>query len=142
MSEANIQREIMLRLSRLGCRLFRVNVGQAWTGNSITKATKKDQHFVLQPGDIVIRKAHPLKTGVPKGYSDLTGWTPLEITADLIGQKVLVFTAIEVKSPNGKPTAEQLNFVNVVESSGGYAGIARGIPDAEKIVHMIDLDQD
>lgn len=50
--------------------------------------------------------------GLCVGSSDLIGWTP-------DGR----FAAIEVKSPTGKPSQAQLNFIEQVKKSGGFACI-------------------
>ena len=59
-------------------------------------------------------------------------------SADLIGfvtvSGIAVFVAIEVKTRTGQPTVEQINFINAVLKSGGRAGIARSVEDAEKII--------
>jgi hypothetical protein len=80
--------------------------------------------------------------GLCKGSSDLIGWTEIEITPAMVGKKVAVFTAIEVKQFGWKPSGQkqkehferQLNFINQVKQSGGYAGVAYSIDDALKTV--------
>lgn len=57
------------------------------------------------------------------GGSDIIGWT-----------KDGIFAAIEVKTPTGKPSAEQEAFIRSVKASGGKAGIARSVGDAEAIL--------
>lgn len=102
MSEGDIQRLIMLRLTRFG-RIFRNNVGMAYT-----------------------KKGRPVRFGLCKGSSDLIGWTSVN--------GVAVFTAVEVKRPKGKPTPDQLRFIEMVRSAGGIAGIAHSENEAEQIV--------
>ncbi len=76
----------------------------------------------------------PIRYGVCNpGGSDLIGWTPVQITPDMVGKTVAVFTAVEVKTPNGKPTEHQLNFITQVLRAGGFAGIARSPGDAVAI---------
>lgn len=115
----------MLAASKLGCRIFRVNVGRAWTGNDITKH---------RDGSITINDPRPFKTGVPKGFSDLVGFQDVTITPDMIGQKVAVFVALETKTKTGRATKEQVNFLNVVAGAGGKAGIVRSDEDVEEIL--------
>lgn len=57
------------------------------------------------------------------GGSDLIGWT-----------RDGKFLAVETKSPTGKATAEQINFIEKVNSSGGVAGIARSVEDALRLI--------
>jgi hypothetical protein len=80
-------------------RLLRNNVG----------ATKVGNRFI--------------KYGLGKGSSDLIGWTTVEITPDMVGQKVAVFTAVELKTVNDRSSPEQRNFVQRVHDAGGLAGI-------------------
>lgn len=61
--------------------------------------------------------------GLCKGSSDLIGWTEVEITADMVGQKLAVFTAIEVKKKGKKPTAQQVQFIKIVNAAGGIAKV-------------------
>ena len=110
MSEQQIQQRIRLALSRGPTRLWRNNTG-----------CLKDQ------------QGRPVRFGLCPGSSDLIGYTTVEITPDMVGQRVAVFTAIEVKSATGRPTAQQLVFIEHVRQAGGRAGIARSIKDAERI---------
>lgn len=131
MTESNILKTIFIRLSAIGCRLFRVNVGRAWVGDDAIKVTAINAGRVrLQPGDVVLRNGRRLNTGVPNGYSDATGWTPVVIA----GRQVAVFTAIEAKSAKGRATEEQLNFLQSVHNAGGISGIARSEDEAAKII--------
>ena len=108
MSEAAIQQQIRLALSRAGSVMHRNNIG----------AYRDDQGRVIRYG-----------VGNPGG-SDLIGWTPVLITHDMVGGILGVFTAIEVKAPRGRPTEAQLNFLRQVQLGGGIAGIARSTQDA------------
>ena len=77
----------------------------------------------------------PIKFGVGNpGGSDLIGIVPTVVTPEMVGNTVGIFAAIEVKTPTGKPTKEQLNFIEVVLKNGGIAGICRSPTDALKLV--------
>lgn len=107
-SEALIQKQIMLSVSERGCRIFRNNCGAHKT---------EDGRFV--------------RYGVASpGGSDLIGWTSTTITEEMIGTKVAIFTAIEVKSARGRASADQEHFINTVLDAGGIAGIARSPQEA------------
>lgn len=95
-----------------------------WTG----KAVKVDENRMM------IENARPLHAGLIKGSSDLIGWTTKVITPDMLGKKVAIFTAIEVKKPGGRATKEQQNFVDQVKISGGIAGIAKDEETAKAII--------
>jgi hypothetical protein len=58
---------------------------------------KKTIDVRLYPGDIVLRKARPVAVGVP-GMSDLIGWTKIQVTPDMVGKEIAMFTAVEVKT--------------------------------------------
>jgi len=123
-SESTVLKEALLNFSRWGFTLFRNNVGLAWTGQS-TKFTSM-KTVVVNPGDVIIRKARPFHAGLIKGASDLIGWKTVEITPDMVGDKIGVFAAIECKTKQGKLTKEQDNFIKQVKLSGGHAEVYRG----------------
>jgi len=134
MKESNIQSEIMLAMSRNDCRLFRANVGRAWTGNEVIKVTAGNRAIIRpEVGDVVIRKGRPLSTGLPVGFPDLFGWQTVRITEDMVGQEIAVFCAIEVKSEKGRVSEEQANILSVINKSGGRAGVARSADHAREI---------
>ncbi len=72
------------------------------------------------------------------GGSDLIGWVSKVITPNMVGQRVAIFTAIEVKSETGrtdpKRLAAQEHFIQVVADAGGLAGFARSKEDAWDII--------
>jgi hypothetical protein len=83
---------------------------------------------------MLIENPRPFKTGLPTGCADLIGFTPTKIKPEHVGRTLAVFTAIEVKSDNGKTTAAQNNFLSVVKHNGGISGVARSPEDAVKII--------
>ena len=111
--ETTIQQQIRLALgTRPDLRLFRNNTG-----------TLPDP-----------RTGRPVQFGLARGSADLIGLRTVTITPDMVGQQVAVFTSIEVKTPKGRPTAEQQNWLHMVRRAGGIAGIARSVRDANEIV--------
>ena len=111
-NEHAIQNRIRLALSRGAARLFRNNTGAL-----------KDEN------------GRPVFFGLCKGSSDLIGWKTIEIKSEDIGKRVAVFCAIEVKD-KGKATPLQRRFLQVVSEAGGFAGIARSVEEARKIIGM------
>jgi hypothetical protein len=85
---------------------------------------------------MILRGARPFSTGLPKGFSDLFGWVSVEVTEKMVGQRLAVFCAIEVKSKTGRVSPEQTRFVEAVQKAGGRAVIARG---AEDLLQIYDL---
>ena len=68
------------------------------------------------------------------GGSDLIGLRAVTVTPDMVGQKLAVFTALEVKTPAGRVEPEQRNFINFVRSFGGIADVVRSPEDAVRLV--------
>lgn len=98
--EHELQNEIRLALSD-SCVLFRINVGGAYT---------EDGRW--------------FSSGVPKGYSDLSGVRRSD------GRAVF----IEVKTPTGRIRPEQRDFIEAMQKCGALAGFARSIEEAKRIV--------
>ena len=61
----------------------------------------------------------PIRFGLAVGSSDLIGIAP--------GGR---FLAVEIKTPTGKATPEQMRFIEAVRARGGIAGIARSPAEA------------
>ena len=76
-------------------------------------------------------KPHPKKPSL--GGSDFIGWTEVIVTPDMVGSRVAIFTAHELKKDKGKPTAAQENFIAVVNAAGGYAGFVLRPEDIQRI---------
>ena len=110
--ETNIQQRIRLALgTREDVRLFRNQVGQ-----------------LLIPG-LVDRCSL-----VSQGSADIVGWTTKTITEDDVGKSYAIFTSIEVKTPTGRLTGLQQNWLHTVQTAGGFAGVARSPEDALQII--------
>lgn len=103
MRETSILQRVQLDASRRGYRLFRNNVGQLLDARGV-----------------------PVRYGLCPGSSDLIGWRELVITPDMVGHTVAQFCAVEVKTATGKPTPQQMQFLESVAQAGGVAVIARG----------------
>ncbi|MFN9976385.1 MAG: VRR-NUC domain-containing protein [Phycisphaerae bacterium] len=52
----------------------------------------------------------------------------------MVGRKLAIFAAVEVKTERGRITVDQLNFIEQVRSAGGIAGIARSPEDARNLL--------
>ena len=80
----------------------------AWRNN--TGAVKQSSRFI--------------RFGV-KGSADIIGILPPE------GK----FLAIECKGKRGKPTEEQLAFIEQIKTNGGVAGVCWTLEDVERLLH-------
>lgn len=126
MKEADIMRLIQVKATRMGLRLFRNNTGMGWAGKIIKFS--KPMMVKIYPGDVVIKKAYPLRTGLIEGSGDLIG-------LNNSGR----FISAEIKTPQGKPTIAQLNFANFVNQFGGIGIIAESSEDFEqKYIEIIN----
>lgn len=112
-AETDLQQRIRLALgTRSDLRLFRNQVGQ-----------------LPDP-----RSGRLVQFGLARGSADLIGWRTLVITPEMVGQRVAVFTSIEVKTPTGRIRPEQQAWLACVQGAGGIAGVARSVADALAIV--------
>ena len=62
-------------------------------------------------------------TGVPVGFSDLFGVMPN-------GRAFF----IEVKTPTGRPSPAQINFLQAMKNNGAVAGICRSAEEAKNLI--------
>jgi len=128
MSEKSVMHGIMIALTKIGARVFRNHVGLSYQGKA--ERFNKPTTVVVEKGDIVLRNARTVKSGLMVGSSDLVGWNSRTITEYDIGRSIAVFVACEVKDEDGGLTDEQINFLQVVKDSGGVAIVARSAEDA------------
>ena len=102
-SETTLQNEIRLELGkRKNVRIFRNNVGMI----------------------------NGVQFGLCVGSSDLIGFQSVTVTPEMVGQKIAVFTAIEVKTETGKVSEQQTKFIEMVRKFGGIGAIVRSVDDA------------
>ena len=113
--ENSIQARIRLAVGKLrDVRLFRNNRGFAYQGS-----------VVLQTQDqIILKNYRKMEFGLVNGASDLLGWSSVIVTPDMVGRRVAIFTAVEVKQPGKDMQPEQKQFVRAVREAGGRAGMA------------------
>lgn len=122
MKEKSALNSLQLLATRLRARLFRNNVGRAWTG----KIHK------LPDGSLLIKQPRPIAYGLSVGSGDLVGGTPIVVTSEMVGRTIFVFTNIEVKTNNTRTTEEQINFNNMVTSAGGLSTIIKYSSDKQQ----------
>jgi hypothetical protein len=127
-------RTYLVAMSRAGARMWRMNVGLAWTGSKTRKIDRPGRYVLdLPAGALILYDARPFKAGV-KGMSDTAGFSPLKITPEMVGQTVPVFTVVEVKQGSGRADKDQAAFIQMVRDAGGRAGVARTEDEAVRIV--------
>ncbi len=119
-SEKRIQDEVCLAASARGYILFRNNQGMAIVGKTT----------FYPSGDALVRGARRIRYGVCNpGGSDLIGWNSVIITPDMVGQRVAVFTGLEIKKATGRASKPQKNFIDKLTEAGGIAAVVRGVED-------------
>lgn len=106
-------------------KLFRNNTGTGWTGK-MTWVTKNK---------LVIEDPRPIHAGLCPGSSDLIGWKIVTVTEEMVGTKVALFTAVEVKQNIGRASKEQINFMFQVRNAGGVSGVVRDPDEARKLLN-------
>jgi hypothetical protein len=99
--ESRLKNQVELYLSENGYIPLRLNVGLFFTANGV-----------------------PIRTGLPKGCSDIVAIQP--------GTGRAVF--IETKIHPRKPTPEQLNFIRVMQEQGAIAGVVYDLEDLKKLL--------
>lgn len=125
--EGNLMRRIMLALSNLrGVVTFRNNSGMAWMGEIVRRDDAK--------GLLTLRNPRPVSFGLVNGASDIIGWTTVVVTPDMVGRRLAVFTAVEVKTPEGRTTPAQVRFIDNLTAAGGIATVARSVEEATAAV--------
>jgi len=109
-AETTLQQNIRLAVGqRSDVRLFRNNTG-----------TLPDP-----------RTGRPIQFGLARGSADLIGIKQVTITPDMVGQTIGQFVSLEVKTPTGRVTPQQRNWLTMVRKFGGLAGVVRSIRDAD-----------
>ena len=120
MKEQNLYKAIQANHSRYGV-LFRNNTGVAYQGKRAVYNNRQ-----------VITDLRPISFGLCVGSSDLIGWTEIIVTPDMVGEKIAIFTAVEVKNEKGRATKEQIKFLQAVKNAGGIARLTRFIDNEFK----------
>lgn len=120
MSESELQQLIQIEAPKYGCILERNNSG------AFTNPEGRLVRFGL--GNISAKHAEKMRS------ADLVGITTIIITQEMVGQKIGVYTAGEVKPPDWKPNKKltpheqaQLNWLNWVKLRGGIAGFVNSV---------------
>ena len=101
MTESALMRQIMAALSADGHFVARAQVGLFWTHDG-----------------------RPVKSGLPRGFSDLFGHRSSDARAFYL----------EVKTPSGKVRPEQQAFVDAMRRRGALSAIVRSVEEAKKAI--------
>lgn len=97
-------------------RFFRNEVGEGWFFPPWNRSfNAEDKRYLVY--------------GLSPDTPDIVGFTSLDITLDMVGTKVAVFTGYEIKTGNAVQTSGQKNFQKILESMGGTYKIIRSTED-------------
>lgn len=133
-SENNLMKSIMLKLGSIsGVRIFRNNSGKCWVGKSAVMHERRQ--IWVNKGDVIIENGRFFNAGLCVGSSDLIGLKSVEVTQDMVGSKIAVFVATEVKTATGRVSPEQLRFIEMVNSLGGIGFVAKSDDEAVNFIN-------
>jgi len=114
--ESNVTNQVRLAASKLGIVLFRNNRGK----------------FLTLDGKRTVMAGLSVN-----GSSDLIGWHSVEVTAEMVGKRVAIFTAVEVKTAKGEIRPEQERFIDNLNAAGGKGIFARNEQDVDSILQPV-----
>lgn len=108
-------------------RQHQLNLGRnknirAWRNNvGLFYAKRTDKTCPFNLDDYLT----PVRTGLCPGSADLIGFESITITPAMIGKKVAVFRADEVKHKNGRVTDNQRAWLAMCEEHGAIVNVIR-----------------
>lgn len=125
MNEMELKAQMRKDLGRIpNAKFFNNPVGNFYAGKPRLNATSQRE------GSITLDHARRVQCGLITGACDLIGWKTVEITPDMVGQKIAQFVGIELKTDKGYVKAAQGIFIGNVRDAGGIAGVARSTQEA------------
>ena len=123
-AEKELENKLRLEMSRNGHRLVRANAGQAWAGAGLK-----------HEGKTITLKNPRIFHGLPKGCPDLCGFSTIEVTPEMVGKKLPVFTALELKTETVAVTKDQKRVMAGIKRAGGITGVARNCKQGMEIIN-------
>lgn len=118
--------------SKMGHRLFRCNSGQVWQGKEVLAECPKCK---WKPSVKSIMLLNPRRIHLhEEGFPDTVGFSVVEITPEMVGERIPVFTAIELKTKNDRLRPAQKRFLEGFRNHGTIAGVARAVEDVGRLI--------
>ena len=133
MKESPVLHHSLLALSEAGHLAMRNNTGVGWTGSPYTYYGKLVQNplrvtkpttVTLMPGDVLIRRARPLRAGLMVGGGDIV------VCRKDDGR----FGMVECKSETGRQSKDQRLVQTAVIEHGGIYGVARSPEESLRVI--------
>ena len=93
---------------------------------AVMVALSEDGHFVARAnvGLFFTKDGRPVRSGLPVGFSDLFGFRRGDAR----------FFALEIKTPTGRVSPEQLAFIAAMQKRGALAGVVRSVEEARSVL--------
>lgn len=124
MKENELIKKHFKRLDESTQRRFRANSGVAWAGKAVRGADIFKYLSRFGPSKcMLLVNPRPFK-GMLDGFPDTFGWDTIEITPDMVGQRVAVFVGDEMKA-TGRLSPLQKKFGELLVRMGGVFNVIR-----------------
>ncbi len=124
--ESNLIKKHMLSLDKKTQVRFRFNAGRGWNGKPLRGPDiRKYVNTVGTKDCLLLVKPRPF-IGAPEGFPDVAGWDSVEITSDMVGQRVAIFVGDEFKTGRQQLSKAQRLFGNLLSVMGGIFSVIRG----------------
>lgn len=116
MNHNDLRTDTLIEANKMpGVKLWPNPVGLATAGKVVKRFTQNKKSYAL------IENPRPVKFGLAKGSSDCVGFKVEKIGNFSIPR----FLGVEIKVGKDTLKPEQLNFMKMVNNSGGCAGVVR-----------------
>lgn len=102
--------------------VFRNDNGCGYVGGRVLRIRESGM-MPIEKGQLVVVNPSKITYGLYPGSGDYVGWTPIEITPDMVGKRIAVFTSVEIKTKNDNMSNRQINWFKRVKEAGGIAEI-------------------
>ena len=102
--------------------VFRNDNGRAIVGGQEFIA-RAEGIIHVKKGQRIVIGGMPIKYGLYPGSGDMVGWHPVVITPDMVGQRIGVFTSVEIKTENDRMSKKQGIWRRNVLAGGGIAEV-------------------
>lgn len=131
-AEIDIQNGLFNRVvdEKLG-QLYHFNPGSGYRSKRGNKEgifrVPMTMTLAVKRGDVLVRDAVPLDSGVPTGWPDGSGPISYTIRPEDVGKTVAIFAGIELKTATGVIRKEQGPTIAMIVRRGGIGGVVRNV---------------
>lgn len=132
MKESEVLQKIRDACNRGPVRLFRNNVGK---GVMIAHKHSETRQAIITDCIALAAKrggsGARITYGLGVGTGDLIGYRTIVVTPEMVGRRVAVIASCEVKTDTGRPSPEQVAWMEHIRLVGGIAFVARSVEEAQ-----------